>query len=102
LLSLHRAKGLEFPEVFLPAWENGVFPPAYGDINEERRLAYVGLTRGMRRVTISYCDFRRGRMTRSEFIRDIPPESSITGWQRVPQQAASNETSRPPNERLSA
>lgn len=102
LLSLHRAKGLEFPEVFLPAWENGVFPPlSYGDINEERRLAYVGLTRGMRRVTISYCDFRRGRMTKSEFIRDIPPENSVTGWQRASQHAARDETSRSLNERLS-
>jgi DNA helicase-2/ATP-dependent DNA helicase PcrA len=54
LLSLHRAKGLEFPEIFLPAWENGVFPPLYPhDPNEERRLAYVALSRGMRRVTIT-------------------------------------------------
>ena len=45
LLTLHRAKGLEFGHVFLPAWENGVFPPAYGDHAEERRLAYVGVTR---------------------------------------------------------
>jgi hypothetical protein len=55
----------------------------------------------MRRVTISYCDFRRGRMTKSEFIRDIPRENSVTGWQRAPQHAARDETSRSLNERLS-
>ena len=84
LLSLHRAKGLEFSEIFLPAWENGVFPPLYPhDPSEERRLAYVALSRGMRRVTITYCDFRRGQATKSEFIRDIPPANCILGWQRA-------------------
>ena len=47
LMTLHKAKGLEFPHVFLPAWEAGVFPPDYGDPAEERRLAYVAITRGM-------------------------------------------------------
>ncbi len=60
LMTLHKAKGLEFPHVFLPAWEAGVLPRDYGDLDEERRLAYVALTRGMRRVTISHCGFRRG------------------------------------------
>ena len=60
LMTLHRAKGLEFTHVFLPAWEDGLFPPSYGDFAEERRLAYVALTRGMRRITISHCAFRRG------------------------------------------
>jgi len=46
LMTLHKAKGLEFPHVFLPAWEAGVFPPDYGDPVEERRLAYVAITRG--------------------------------------------------------
>ncbi len=64
LLTLHRSKGLEFRHVFLPAWEDGVFPPAYGLIEEERRLAYVAITRGMRRVTISHCAFRRGMPAR--------------------------------------
>ena len=49
-MSMHRAKGLEFDHVFLPAFEDGVIPSAYGDPDEERRLAYVALTRGKRRV----------------------------------------------------
>src|SRR6516225_5313552 len=80
LMTLHKAKGLEFPQVFLPAWEAGVFPPDYGDPAEERRLAYVAITRGMRRVTISYCDYRRGPATPSLFIDDIPDPHRVSGW----------------------
>src|SRR3546814_10321501 len=58
LMTMHRAKGLEFPHVFLPAWEDGVFPSVRavdeGSGDEERRLAYVAITRAMRRLTISY------------------------------------------------
>ena len=61
LMTMHKSKGLEFTHVFLPAFEDDTFPPAYGEISEERRLAYVALTRGMRRVTISHCGFRRGQ-----------------------------------------
>ena len=85
LLTLHKAKGLEFGHVFLAAWENGVFPPNYGDANEERRLAYVALTRGMRRVTISYANFRRGPTEPSNFIRDIPDAHKVLGWIDAPQ-----------------
>ncbi len=46
LMTLHKAKGLEFDHVFLPAWEAGTFPADYGEMSEERRLAYVALTRG--------------------------------------------------------
>src|SRR5260370_37234872 len=53
LMTLHKAKGLEFPHVFLPAWEAGVFPPDYGDPAEERRLPHCGLTPGMRPLTIA-------------------------------------------------
>ena len=60
LMTLHKAKGLEFGHVFLPAFEAGIIPSNYGDRDEERRLAYVALTRGMRRVTISWTPFRRG------------------------------------------
>jgi len=80
LMTLHKAKGLEFPHVFLPAWEAGVFRPDYGDPAEERRLAYVAITRGMRRVTISYCDYRRGPATPSFFIDDIPAPHRVSGW----------------------
>jgi DNA helicase-2/ATP-dependent DNA helicase PcrA len=70
LMTLHKAKGLEFPHVFLLAWgEAGVFPSDYGDADEERRLAYVALTRGMRRVSIFYCGFRRGFGAPSLFHR---------------------------------
>jgi DNA helicase-2/ATP-dependent DNA helicase PcrA len=80
LMTLHKAKGLEFPHVFLPAWEAGVFPPDYGDPAEERRLAYVAITRGMRRVTISHCDYRRGPAIPSLFIDDIPDRHRVPGW----------------------
>jgi DNA helicase-2/ATP-dependent DNA helicase PcrA len=82
LMTLHKGKGLEFGHVFLPAWEEGIFPPDYGDGDEERRLAYVAITRGMRRVTISHCDYRRGYVTPSSFLADIPPEHRIHGWLR--------------------
>jgi DNA helicase II / ATP-dependent DNA helicase PcrA len=52
-MTLHKAKGLEFPHVFLPAFEAGIIPSSYGDVDEERGLAYVALTRGMRQVRIS-------------------------------------------------
>ena len=82
LMTLHKGKGLEFPHVFLPAWEAGSFPPDYGDLSEERRLAYVAITRGMRRVTITHCDFRRGYASPSCFIADLPGESRSDGWLR--------------------
>jgi DNA helicase-2/ATP-dependent DNA helicase PcrA len=84
LMTLHRAKGLEFPHVFLVAWENGLFPPLYGDHDEERRLAYVGVTRGMKRVTISHASFRRGPATPSAFLEDIPEVNRVEGWHDHP------------------
>lgn len=80
LMTLHKGKGLEFAHVFLPAWEGNAFPPSYGDQAEERRLAYVALTRGMRRVTISHCRYRRGVAEPSVFIEDIPDEHRHLGW----------------------
>ena len=66
LMTLHAAKGLEFDTVFLPGWEEGLFPSqrtmdesgAKG-LEEERRLAYVGLTRARRRALISHAANRR-------------------------------------------
>lgn len=84
LMTLHKGKGLEFGHVFLPAWEAGVFPPDYGELAEERRLAYVAITRGMRRVTISHCGFRRGYATPSCFLDDIPERHRVHGWLRGP------------------
>ena len=103
LLTLHRAKGLEFGHVFLPAWENGIFPPTYAtDISEERRLAYVAITRGMRRVTISHCAFRRGPARPSDFINDIPEGHRITGWMRQPSQTGGRVLATPPRDSFAA
>jgi len=82
LMTLHKAKGLEFRQVFLPGWEANAFPPPYGDTSEERRLAYVALTRGMRRVSVSSCDVRRGHADASQFVGDIPECNRVDGWLR--------------------
>jgi DNA helicase-2/ATP-dependent DNA helicase PcrA len=77
LMTLHKAKGLEFPHVFLPAFEAGIIPSSYGDIDEERRLAYVALTRGMRQVRISWALYRRGPTEPSPFVDAIPERSRV-------------------------
>ncbi len=66
LMTLHGAKGLEFDTVFLPGWEEGLFPNQRAldeggekSLEEERRLAYVGLTRARRRAIISHAANRR-------------------------------------------
>jgi DNA helicase-2/ATP-dependent DNA helicase PcrA len=66
LMTLHAAKGLEFDTVFMPGWEEGIFPSqrtidengAVG-LEEERRLAYVGITRARKRVYLSFAGSRR-------------------------------------------
>jgi DNA helicase-2/ATP-dependent DNA helicase PcrA len=84
LMSLHSAKGLEFPLVFLAGMEEGLFPSnrsldESGRLEEERRLAYVGITRARRKLVFSYAETRRihgmdtyGRPSR--FLREIPSE----------------------------
>jgi DNA helicase II / ATP-dependent DNA helicase PcrA len=74
---LHKAKGLEFPHVFLPAFEAGIIPSSYGDVDEERRLAYVALTRAMRQVRISWALYRRGPAEPSPFVDAIPERSRV-------------------------
>lgn len=66
LMTLHSAKGLEFKTVFLPGWEEGLFPhqrsldeTGQAGLEEERRLAYVGITRAMERAKITYTQNRR-------------------------------------------
>jgi len=83
LMSLHAAKGLEFPLVFLSGLEEGLFPHQRsidepGKLEEERRLCYVGLTRAMEKLVISYAEIRRlhGRehyTQPSRFLAEIPP-----------------------------
>ena len=84
LMTLHAAKGLEFPVVFIAGLETGVLPhfrafEEVGGLEEERRLFYVGVTRAKRRLFLSYA-FRRalyggggGIATPSEFLADLPP-----------------------------
>ncbi len=84
LMTLHAAKGLEFPLVFLTGMEEGVFPSkaSYqepGRLEEERRLCYVGMTRAMQKLYITYAESRRlygsEMMNRpSRFITEIPRE----------------------------
>ena len=83
LMTLHNAKGLEFPIVFMIGMEDGIFPHSRaldeGDLEEERRLAYVGLTRAMRDLTLTYARRRNsfGAQSygmRSRFIDEIPRE----------------------------
>jgi DNA helicase-2/ATP-dependent DNA helicase PcrA len=84
MMTLHTAKGLEFPVVFLAGMEDGLFPHQRSlndldSLEEERRLAYVGTTRAMRYLYITYAEQRRlhgidsyGQPSR--FIKEIPEE----------------------------
>jgi DNA helicase-2/ATP-dependent DNA helicase PcrA len=84
LMTLHNAKGLEFPIVFIIGLEDGVFPHSRsieeGNVEEERRLAYVGLTRAMRELTLTFARRRNsfgGAQSlgmRSRFLDEIPRE----------------------------
>lgn len=84
LMTLHAAKGLEFPVVFLVGMEEGVFPAKQsheepGRLEEERRLCYVGMTRAMQQLIISYAEIRRqyGREEYhrpSRFVRELPQQ----------------------------
>jgi len=86
LMTLHAAKGLEFDVVFLPGWEEGLFPhqrsldeSGVAGLEEERRLAYVGLTRAKRTAKVSFAQNRRNRglwqaAAPSRFIDELPEE----------------------------
>ncbi len=96
IMTLHSAKGLEFPMVFLPGWEEGVFPSQRSidekgekGLEEERRLAYVGITRAREQALISFAANRQvyGRWSSqlpSRFVDELPPAnvqaSSETGY----------------------
>jgi DNA helicase II / ATP-dependent DNA helicase PcrA len=91
LMTLHTAKGLEFPVVFVTGWEDGMFPHmrALGDPNElseERRLAYVGITRARQRLYVSRAKVRSSwgqpmLNPESRFLREIPQE--LIDWRRL-------------------
>ncbi|OQX40245.1 MAG: DNA helicase II, partial [Candidatus Sedimenticola endophacoides] len=84
LMTLHSAKGLEFPLVFLAGLEEGLFPHSMSSedperLEEERRLCYVGMTRAMRQLYITYAESRRlhgqeSYSRPSRFLREIPGE----------------------------
>lgn len=84
LMTLHSAKGLEFPLVFLAGMEDGLFPSARsleesGRLEEERRLAYVGITRARQKLVLCYAESRRihgqdNYGVPSRFLREIPRE----------------------------
>ncbi len=84
MMTLHSAKGLEFPLVFLGGMEEGLFPHRMsaeepGRMEEERRLAYVGITRAMRELYLTYAETRRlhgqdSYNRPSRFLLEIPQE----------------------------
>ena len=86
VMTLHAAKGLEFDTVFLPGWEEGLFPnqralddKGVAGLEEERRLAYVGLTRARKRAYVSFAANRRvfnqwQAAIPSRFLRELPTE----------------------------
>ena len=87
LMTLHAAKGLEFETVFLPGWEEGLFPhqrsldeEGLSGLEEERRLAYVGITRAKKEAMIFYAANRRiynqwQNSLPSRFVNELPPEN---------------------------
>ena len=96
IMTMHAAKGLEFDNVFLPGWEEGVFPSqrsldegGLASLEEERRLAYVAITRARRRCTILHAANRRiyGQWVSaipSRFVEELPEahiarESTLSG-----------------------
>jgi DNA helicase-2/ATP-dependent DNA helicase PcrA len=91
MMTLHTAKGLEFPVVFVTGWEDGQFPHmrALGDpteLAEERRLAYVGITRARRRLYLTRAVVRSGwgqpvSNPESRFLQEIP--SHLIDWKRL-------------------
>ncbi|MEV0268526.1 DNA helicase PcrA [Hamadaea sp. NPDC050747] len=97
LMTLHTAKGLEFPVVFLTGLEDGVFPHMrslneVAELEEERRLAYVGITRARQRLFLSRAATRSAwgqpqYNPPSRFLEELPPE--VTHWERTESAATS-------------
>lgn len=101
LMTLHAAKGLEFPVVFLVGMEEGLFPSKRslqeaGSLEEERRLCYVGMTRAMEKLYISHAEVRRqyGREERhkySRFLKELPED--LLNWNRPQMQFVAPQSS---------
>jgi DNA helicase-2/ATP-dependent DNA helicase PcrA len=101
LMTLHTAKGLEFPTVFLTGMEDGIFPHARTlddpkEIEEERRLAYVGLTRAEKRLYISRAEYRLTFGTPkynpgSRFLDEIP--ATLIEWKNETRSSSSSGSS---------
>lgn len=102
LMSLHTAKGLEFPVVFLTGLEEGLFPhqrsleEGSGRLEEERRLCYVGMTRAMKQLWLSHAEMRRlygseKYTSASRFLGEIPDEL-ITAIRSKPKNTYSKPT----------
>ena len=101
MMTLHTAKGLEFPTVFLTGMEEGIFPHSrtLGDpeeLQEERRLAYVGLTRARANLFITRAEYRSSWGSpsynpASRFLSEIPDE--VIEWNQVQEKAAAIKTS---------
>ena len=88
LMTLHSSKGLEFDNVFLPGWEEGIFPNqrsidenGNSGLEEERRLAYVGMTRAKKKLNILFSNFRKQynqtiyKTIPSRFLSELPKKS---------------------------
>jgi len=109
LMTLHNAKGLEYPVIFMIGMEEGIFPHSRsldeGNLEEERRLCYVGVTRAMRNLTLTHARRRNvfGSATYglpSRFLGELPPEhldreGAPTGWAGAAAASASAGAGRP-------
>ena len=121
MMTVHSAKGLEFPVVFLPGMEEGVFPGMQNinsgltdDMEEERRLAYVALTRAKDRITITHAKVRRMNErtmcnSLSRFVEEIPKHLIVEdapsysyGYEARPRTYISSAQSTPKNDFFSA
>lgn len=103
LITMHAAKGLEFPVVYLVGLEEGILPHKRsledGNCDEERRLLYVGITRAQERLMLTYCATRlrygdRMPCQRSSFLSEIPPHlMEYSKWEDLMNAEATEEES---------